>query len=437
MNRPRPRPASRSAAAAAAADADPPQPAGDPRALQHGFTLALLISALLLGWLIHDRLRLFQSGLRLEGTVLAMPVSDERIAGSHPSSTRHATRLDLIVQVPDPDQPGQTLRFRELAPVLHLWVETGQRLPVLLAPLRRDDEPLLVAAPAQLALPFVLAGGWLLGLWAMSRAAYQHSRRPRRLYALLLAALLLPPLIGQLPVWRAQAARAEDQRIEASWPAWPELEAAAPRPWWWSQLSWQGMDPLSADPDAIARHRQRLDAGGRPGQAQGHYKLDHALMLRERADPQAMAVRLSTGGTRSGHLPLYRFYLDHFLDARWQSPHTPRNNDRNLMTELAATVIYMEVQAGRVSPALALAERLLALEKVQGADDAETQQRFVRAYCGALQALHGRALARDMVQPLISEGIAAAERRGDHAALRSWQDIWSRAVPEPSGALQP
>lgn len=395
-----------------------------------------LLAALWTGWQVQQRLTWLNDGLRLPAQVVELHRSQQRSASA---SGRSAWRLEVVVDVPDPRHEGAVERLGVLAPLLHAVLRPGDPVLVLHDPLSLPaQQPFVLAHPLQLwqgpAFGLLLIGV----LWALPHAALhrryaapgprQQALRRRGL-AVVMAACL-PVLIGQALALRDRAAQAQDREIEASWPHWAALETEVPRPWWWARLPWHGVDPVADDAGAEAWRRGGVQLPGRQdiGASERRFKHAYARLLALRDQPAAIAGLLGAGHDPN-FIPLYRFFLTHYLDARWNQPGCPRCNDSSQVTELAGDLMLMLVQDGRLREAGRFAPRIVA-DKLPGAD-ARARLSFLIAYRSLVEAEQGPAAARAALQALVDDAIASAQARGEHWALDRWAGFWQGYVARP------
>lgn len=404
--------------------------------LQGLLLLPALLAALWLGWLLQQRLGWLQHGLWLQGEVVDLHRST-RVGPT--GSSRSAVRLEVEVDVVDPRREDRPARVSLLAPTLYPLLQPGDRLTLLHDPLTQPANAAFVPAhPLSLGLAPAL-GLLVVGvLWAFPYTGLlkrhpqpgpERRRAARRLQALLVVAAALPVVAGQALALRDRAARQADLSLEARWPSWPELDAAAPRPWWWARLPWRGLDPLQAGSEAQLAW---LRAGGlgEDDRAQRRYKLVRAQMLGLRERPAELAALLSAGHDPQ-FIPLYRFYLQHYLHAEWREPGCSRCNDASLVTEMAGDLMTMLIHDGRLDEAGHWAP-LIAARKLSGAD-ARARLSFLSAYRGWLEASQGAEAARAQLQPLVDNAIVAARDDGETWALARWEAFWRSHVPRPPG----
>lgn len=411
-----------------------------PRARAAGIQLLWLAPALLAalwtGWQVQQRWTWLRDGLRLPTQVVELHRS---LARSPSASGRSAWRLEVVVDVADPRREGAVERLHFLAPLLHAVLDEGDTVLVLHDPLTLPaHQPFVLAHPLQL-WQGPAFGLLLLGvLWALPHAAL-HRRYPapdRRRQALrrhglaVAVAACAPLLIGQALALRDRAAQAQDRDIEARWPHWAELEAELPRPWWWSRLPWQGVDPVADEAGAEAWRSGGFSLPGRHeiGASERRFKHARARLLALRDQPAAIA-RLLGAGHDPNFIPLYRFFLTHYLDARWNEPVCSRCNDSSLVTEMAGDLMLMLVQDGRLAEAGRFAPRIVA-DKLPGAD-ARARLSFLIAYRSLLEAEQGPEAARAQLQVLVDDAVAAAQASGEHWALDRWAGFWRGYVARP------
>ncbi|MFG6416918.1 hypothetical protein ACG02S_23750 [Roseateles sp. DC23W] len=393
-----------------------------------------LLAVLWTGWLVQQRLTWLQDGLRLEGRVVELRRSSQPGATG---TSRRSVRLSVVVEVADPRRDGQLTQEVFLAPLIYALIDEGDLLAVLHDPLTLPaHEAFVLAHPFQLwqapALGLLLAAvGWALPHASLHRRYAEPAARRRavrRRLAVLTLALLLPIAGGQARALRDRASHDADLALEARWPAWPALDAAVPRPWWWARLPWHGVDPVSA---AASLGYVWRDPGAwwqRGGASERSFKLARARMLALRDQPSALAGLLSRGHD-ANFIPLYRFYLAHYLDARWNEPGCPRCNDASQVTEMAGDLMWMLVQQGRLDEPDAWVPAIVR-DKLPGAD-ARARLAFLTAYRGLLEARDGADAAREHLQPLVDDAVAAAHSQGDDWALPRWRDFWRGYVPRP------
>lgn len=407
--------------------------------LQALLMVPVLAAALWVGWLVQQRLTWLQSGLRLSGQVVEL--SRSTVAGPTATS-RSAVRLEVVVDVPDPQREGQMTRLSLLAPLLYAVLDVGDEVVVLHDPLTLPaSEPFVLAHPVQLWLApaLVLLATAVLWTFPYIGLLRRHSQPQvrqqacRRRQLMLAAAVLLPILAGQAQALRDRHARAADLALEAGWPAWPALEAAAPRPWWWARLPWQGLDPVHTEgSEAYAwLARERGPWFGNAGASERQFKWTRARMLALRDQPAALAGLLSRGHDPN-FIPLYRFYLQHYMDAQWRHDGCSRCNDSSLVTEMAGDLMWMLIQDGRVAEAGRWATAIID-RKLPGAD-ARARLAFLSAYRGLLEFRSGPEEARAQLVPLVEDAMGAAREEGADWALARWQHFWRAAVPRPPQA---
>ncbi len=403
-----------------------------------------LLVALWVGWQVQQRLTWLEHGLRIPAQVLELNRSHSR---SSTASGRSALRLEVVVDVPDPRREGAVERLHFLAPLLHAVLEVGDPVVVLHDPLTLSpQEPFVLAHPLQL-WQGPAFGLLLLGVfWALPHAAL-HRRYPvlqdrrravHRRWWVLGVAVLTPVLIGQAIALRERAAQEPDRALEARWPAWPELDAEVPRPWWWARLPWHGVDPVADEAGAQAWRGAsdglRLPGWRDIGASERRVKFVRARLLALRDQPAALAGLLGQGHDPN-FIPLYRFYLTHYLDARWNDPVCPRCNDSSQVTEMAGDLMLMLVQDGRLDEAARWAPRIVA-DKLPGAD-ARARLSFLTAYRSLREAQQGPGATRHELQPLVDDAIAAAHASGETWALARWAGFWQGYVARPRRALPP
>lgn len=405
-------------------------------AVQALLLLPALLASLWMGWQIQQRMTWLQQALPLQAQVVELRRTTQPGATG---TSRSAVRLELVVEVPDPRHAGAVDRIRFLAPLLYALLEEGNTLTVLHDPLTLPEhEPFVLAHPLQLWQAPAFGLLLVAVFWAFPYAAL-HKRYPeaesrraaaRRRQMLLGLALLLPIAAGQATALRDRAAAVEDLEIESRWPSWPELDAAVPKPWWWARLPWRGLDPVT---DAGSegndwRFQQPLLWRSDSEASERSFKYARARMLALREQPAALASLLSRGHD-ANFIPLYRFYLDHYLDAEWLEPGCSRCNDRSLITEMAGDLMLMLIQEGRVAEAGTWAPAIIARKLPEA--DARARLSFLTAYRGLLEAELGADAARSRLQPLVDEAIVAARQEGAGWALDRWEGFWRGYVPRP------
>lgn len=401
-----------------------------------------LVVALWLGWQVQQRLTWLTHGLHIPAQVIELSRSHSR---SSTASGRSALRLDVVVDVPDPRREGAVERLHFLAPLLHAVLHLGDSVLVLHDPLTLSpQEPFVLAHPLQL-WQGPAFGLLLLGVcWALPYAAL-HRRYPapearrralrRRQWALGVA-VMVPVLVGQALALRDRAAQDGDRALEARWPAWTELDAEVPRPWWWSRLPWHGVDPVTDEAGAQAWRSAPVGPGlvgwGDVGASERRFKFVRARMLALREQPAALAGLLGQGHDPN-FIPLYRFFLTHYLDATWSAPGCSRCNDSSQVTEMAGDLMLMLVQDGRLDEAARWAPRIVA-DKLPGAD-ARARLSFLIAYRSLLEAQLGPEAAQRQLQALVDDAIAAARAHGETWALERWAGFWRGYVARPRRGL--
>jgi hypothetical protein len=395
--------------------------------------LPALVAALWVGWLVQQRLTWLQSGLHLQGRVVELSRSTQ--AGAT-ASGRSAVRLEVVVDVPDPRREDRLQRLDVLAPLLYAVLEPGDAVTVLHDPLTLPAQrPFVLAHPLQLwqAPAFGLLAVAVLWAFPYTGLLRRHPqpdarrRAGRRRKLVLLMAALLPVVAGQALAWRDGRARAADLAMEAAWPAWPELDAAAPQPWWWARLPWHGLDPVRSEGSAAYAWLEQGAGWPRTlGQSERRFKWTRARMLALRDQPAEMAGLLSNGHDPN-FIPLYRFYLQHYMEAEWRDTGCSRCNDSSLVTQMAGDLMWMLIQDGRAAEAGTWAPVIIA-RKLPGAD-ARARLSLLTAYRGLLEAESGAEAARIQLQPLVEDAMTAAREEGTDWALARWQDFWRSHVP--------
>lgn len=404
-----------------------------PRLVQSLLLLPALLAVLWTGWLVQQRLTWLQDGLQLEGRVVELRSSSQPSATA---SSRRSVRLSVVVEVPDPRRGGLLVQEAFLAPLLYPLVEEGDRLEVVHDPLTLPShESFVLTHPIQLwQAP---AFGLLVAavLWAFAHAALlkryperqARRRASRRRLMVLAVALVLPVIGGQAWALHHRSSRAADQSLEARWPSWPELDAAVPRPWWWARLPWHGFDAVRATASEVYAWRDAGATWWSTGRSERSFKLARARMLAMRDQPSALAGLLSRGHDPT-FIPLYSFYLDHYVHAHWQELGCSRCNDSSQITEMAGDLLWMLVQNGALEEPGWLAT--VVQQKLPGADS-RARLAFLNAYRGLLEARESSEAARARLQPLVDDAMVTAKEESNAWALERWQGFWQGYVPKP------
>ncbi|MFG6468012.1 hypothetical protein [Roseateles sp. BYS87W] len=395
------------------------------RLVRAGCWVLATVLALVAGWQVHERLALWQNALHLPGRVVARGHST--VAGPTATSPR-TQELRIEVDVADPRRNGRVERLSLLSPGLFLTQQPGDTVTVLHDPLTLPaQEPFVLAHPAH----DMLAPALALGA-AVLLLAWPGAGRWRRL-GVLAALTAAPVLVGQAAAWSRADTRAADAALEARWPAWPELDAAVPRPWWWARLPWRGMNPAGASGELAGAAEYWLDTHtpwphAEAGLSERRFKWARARVLAFKDRPRDLAGLISAGHDPN-FVPLYRFFLTHYLQAQWNDPACSRCNDPSQTTEIAGDLMYLLVQNGDLDEAWHWAVALPPHKLAQA--DTRARLSFLIAYRGLLEAREGVDAARATLLPLVEDAEAAARSAGDTWALPRWQAFWQAASPKP------
>ncbi|OEG72998.1 hypothetical protein BEL05_06255 [Shewanella colwelliana] len=371
----------------------------------------------LLGNMVVSNFIYIEQSQFIEATVIKKVASKSR-SGSG-SSASYSTALKVIYQFENPYVKDKLELHSELAPLVYGRVKEGDTISVYFNEMAKPKTRISQPFHFWLLCFLVLLGVSFLYLIALIIG--RHSRLVVKTWQanLILTCLFLVPVVYQS--WdnmQNNNAIALERNSEANWPRWFAFEHAVAKPSWWDSVAIKYLDPMDYTSE---EHRYYLKSNTDADRFHRSFKLTYALMLRHQDDPLELGWLLAKGTTRQ-YMPMYEFFLSHFMYRQWEGVCTNPCNDATQMVEMAGHLLSMKLDENQIASSLVLAEEIM-VNKYDRADN-RGKFYFLYSYRRLLEHTQGKDIAHAKLDDLVDASTLEAQKLGNSQLLSRWQRFW-------------
>lgn len=383
----------------------------------YSFWVVSIASALIVGWLAADNMRYI-----INSQVLTAEVVNKSSYRSKSNNSRHySTSYTVTYQFENPHVAGKFELKSELAPLVYPLVEKGELIDIYY------NE--FAAPKSKIRMPHHYWLNVLIGLLLLffinliarrlinHNATIQHSVVNSKLTPV--AALIAPVLLSWLYLsFNIDSAKNELAK-EKNWPSWPAMEAAVPKPIWWDKVAIKYFDPMNYTSEEYADY---LKANTGDDKRHRQFKVAYALLLKHQNDPLQMGWDLAKGTTRE-FMPLYEFFLEHFMRTEWQGDCSQPCSDATQMVEMAGDLLSMKLDENQIEYSQQLIADIMKY-KYERANN-RGKYYFLYSYRRLLEHTVGKEKAHQKLDELVKAARLEADELGTKSLIRRWSKFWS------------
>jgi hypothetical protein len=240
-----------------------------------------------------------------------------------------------------------------------------------------------------------------------------------QLFSIALTAALFAPFIYGMTVNLITASEIErDQISEQSWPSWPEFERAVPKPAWWDSVAIKYFDPMDYTSEQYSNYVKKNNDKDKYHR---QFKVTYALLLRHQNDPLQMGWDLAKGTTRQ-YMPMYEFFLSHYMRENWQGQCSSPCNDATQMVEMAGDLLSMKLDENQIVESSQLIQDIMKYKYSRGNNRGKYY--FLYSYRRLLEHTHGKEHANQELNHLVEENLLEARQQNLTQQIKKWEKFW-------------
>ena len=385
------------------------------------FWLITSMLTLVVGWSVFNNIQYINDSVEIKATVYSK--SSYRTRNGTSSSNNYSTALTVTYQFENPYIDGKIELDSELAPVMYAMVEKGDIVSVysneMAKPKTRLSHPLHFWL-----MPFV----WTVFfgfLFYVSKILAKTNPQVANQYSLYAKSLLL---IFFLPgIYVVIASFGEKQEIkgesarEQNWPRWDALERAVPKPEWWDRVAIKYFDPMDYTSEEYSNY---LKQNTGPDKYHRQFKVTYAFLLLHQEDPLQMGWDLAKGTARQ-YMPLYEFFLNHFMFQEWQGDCSQPCSDATQMVEMAGDLLSMKLDENQIESSYELIRYIMKYKYSRGNNRGKYY--FLYSYRRLLEHAEGKEKAKEVLATMVEENTAEALTLGLKGQHKKWLKFWERS----------
>ena len=340
------------------------------------------------------------------------------------SKNRTALALEIVYQYHKPGQQNKAELVNELAPLVYPFVESGDKISIYYNEL--SDPKTRISQPVHFWLNFLLCLLFLSVVFFFAilvNRSKQITKNKNTKMIVLVSAVFFIPIVLELVSFNQQTEQLLiEKNIQSSWPSWPEFEQAVAKPDWWDKVAITYFDPMDYTSDEFSNY---VDKNKHADKYQRSFKVTYALMLRHQDDPYTLGGLLGKGTNRE-FIPMYEFFLGHFMQQEWQSDYCSPvcSNDATQMVKMAGDLLSMKLDDNELDYSRQLIKDIMKYKYERG--DNRGKFYFLYSYRRLLEYEQGQEKAKEVLASLVEKNIQQAINQGlSNHQLRRWRTFWT------------
>lgn len=383
----------------------------------HSFWLVSIFLALTVGWLTADNLHYAINSQTLSAEV----VNKSSYRSKSNSSRNYSTSYTVTYQYENPSVKQKFELKSELAPLVYPFVEKGEFIDVYYNEFA--DPKSRIRMPHHFWLNVLIGLLVFFFINLVTRTLINHNaiiqnsiiRSKLTPVAAFIAPVFLSLLYFSLNVDSAKNELAQ----EKNWPSWPAFEAAVPKPIWWDKVAIKYFDPMNYTSEEYSAY---LDANTGDDKRHRQFKVAYVFLLKHQNDPLQMGWDLAKGTTRE-FMPLYEFFLEHFMQTEWQGDCSQPCSDATQMVEMAGELLSMKLDENHIEYSQQLVADIMKYKYSRANNRGKYY--FLYSYRRLLEHIDGKEKAHQVLDKLVTANTIEANELGSKTMIRKWSNFWS------------
>ena len=381
------------------------------------FWLASLSLALMVGWFFADNLY-----YAINSQVLSAEVVNKSSYRSKTSNSRHySTSYTVTYQFENPHVADKFELKSELAPLVYPFVEKGNTIDIYYNEFA--DPKAKIRMPQHYWLNVLIGLLFFYFVNLITRTLIKNSLvTPKPIVEskqTLVAAFIAPALLSLLYLSLNANSTKNELANEKNWPAWPAFQSAVAKPVWWDKVAIKYFDPMNYTSEEYSAY---LKANTGDDKRHRQFKVAYAFLLKHQNDPLQMGWDLAKGTTRE-FIPLYEFFLEHFMYTEWQGECSQPCSDATQMVEMAGDLLSMKLDENRIEYSRQLIADIMKY-KYERANN-RGKYYFLYSYRRLLEHTEGKEKAHQELDELVNAASLEADEQGSKTMIRKWSTFWS------------
>jgi len=380
--------------------------------------------SMLAGYIAINNIVYIEQSIKVSASVLNK--TEHQVRYKH-NNTRTASALHIVYQYQHPHQPQKFELVSELAPLLYPFVEIGETIPIYYNALSKPQTRL--SHPVHFWLTFLLCSVFLSFFFYITFQANKSLQagpnKNAKMIALVSVFFFIPTVIQLVTIDQQGDQLLIEQTMQKNWPSWPAFEQAVAKPDWWDKVAINYFDPMSYTSEEFGHY---VDNNKGHDKYQRSFKVTYALMLRHQDDPYTLAGLLGKGTTRE-FIPLYEFFLAHFMLQQWQGEYCSQPcNDATQMVEMAGSLLSMKLDENQLDYSRQLINDIMKYKYERGNNRGKFY--FLYGYRRLLEHEQGKEKAKQILAPLVEKNLQQAINQGLTTQQRQWRRFWTSSQRE-------
>jgi hypothetical protein len=337
------------------------------------------------------------------------------------NSKSYSTVLKIIYQFENPYVKDKIELQSELAPLLYSYVKEGDPISIyyneISDPTSRINSPLHYWFGSL--LWFIFFSASYLTTHFLTKFC-NDTKDKKRMFLLILAVVSFSPVLINITLSWIQTNQIEtDQLSEQNWPSWPEFERAVAKPAWWDQVAIKYFDPMNYTNEEYSYY---VENNSDKDKYHRQFKVTYALLLRHQDDPLQMGWDLARGTVRQ-YMPMYEFFLKHFMHQTWQGQCSNPCSDATQMVEMAGDLLSMKLDENQIDSSIQLIDDIIKY-KYERANN-RGKYYFLFSYRRLLEHTEGKENAREKLEHLVEANLQQAIAEGLNQQAEKWRKFWA------------